>query len=424
MSAPDPPASPAEPTPSRRILSPNLVASEIDGGRIAENILNFSRLLRTAGLPVGPAQVVTATRAVLAAGIEKPSTLYWALHASLVSRPEHHMIFDQAFLVFWKDPSFLNQMLSVMLPRSPKAGERPKADQMARRLSEPLLPKKGGDRPEREGMLELDMADSFSAAEVLRTKDFEDMTADEQRRAREAIRRMSLFSEELETRRFKSSRRGRTIDLRRTLAAMAAKGPDVIELKLKQRRRRRPPLVILCDISGSMDTYARMLLHVVHALTNARDRVSVFLFGTRLTNVTRALKGRDPDAAVAKVSKDVVDWSGGTRIGEALTVFNRRWARRVLGQNATVLLVTDGLDREGGEGISVAARRLKASCRRLIWLNPLLRYDAYEPLAAGARELAGQVSELRACHNLASLESLIMALGAKPSADRAIRLPR
>jgi uncharacterized protein with von Willebrand factor type A (vWA) domain len=169
--------------------------------------------------------------------------------------------------------------------------------------------------------------------------------------------------------------------------------------------------VVLCDISGSMDAYARLFLHFLYALVNAGEQVSCFLFGTRLTNVTRVLRNRDPDAAIAKVAGSVADWSGGTRIGESLAAFNRQWARRVLGQNATVLLFTDGLDRMSGEGIAPAARRLRASSRRLIWLNPLLRYEDYAPLAAGARELERHVSELRPCHNLNSLADLAQVLG-------------
>jgi hypothetical protein len=189
----------------------------------------------------------------------------------------------------------------------------------------------------------------------------------------------------------------------------------------KKRRMRRPPLVVLCDISGSMDAYARLFLHFLYALMNGGERVSSFLFGTRLTNITRNLRNRDPDAALAKVAAQVSDWSGGTRIGESLAAFNRLWARRVLGQNATVLLFTDGLDRAGGEGIADAARRLRASSRRLIWLNPLLRYEQYAPLAAGATELERHVSELRPCHNLSSLAGLAAALTKRPNASAGAR---
>ena len=394
------------PTP----LAPNLIAAEVDGGRIAENILQFARLLRAAGLPVGPDRVILATQAVLAAGIERPQILYWTLHASLVSRAEHTHIFDQAFYLFWKDPNFLQQMLSVMVPAL-RDDSTPKTAELSRRLREPLLADRPKPQMQAEARIEIDMSGTWSADEQLKAKDFEQMSAAEQAKARAAIQKMALLLDERPTRRFiRSPRSSSKLDLRGVLREMAARGPDHIVLRFKDRRWRAPPLVVLCDISGSMDSYARMMLHFLHAVTNARDRVSAFLFGTRLTNVTRTLKGQDPDRAIAKVAGDVQDWAGGTRIGQSLEDFNRLWARRVLGQNATVLLITDGLDREGGEGLGDAARRLRASSRRLVWLNPLMRYDGYSPLAQGARLLKPHVSEMRACHNLNSLEALAVSL--------------
>jgi uncharacterized protein with von Willebrand factor type A (vWA) domain len=258
--------------------------------------------------------------------------------------------------------------------------------------------------------LEIDARGTASDREVLAEKDFEEMTAAELREAKREIQRMTLPFEEIVTRRFAADPSGRRLDLRRMLRATAAQGGDLARPELRKRRRRRPPVVVIADISGSMDTYARVLLHFLYGLTNDRDRVSCFLFATHLTNVTRLLKGRDPDQALARVSGGVTDWAGGTRIGEALKTFNARWARRVLGQNALVLLFTDGLDREGGDGIEAQARRLRASCRHLVWLNPLLRYDRYAPLAQGARALARHASEMRSCHNLASLAELAQAL--------------
>ena len=392
-------------------LAPNLIVGEADGGKIAENILQFARLLRSAGMPVGPDRVIMATEAVLAAGIERPQILYWTLHASLVSRPEHREIFDQAFYLFWKDPNFLAQMLSVMLP-SFRDDSGPKQAELSRRLRDPLLADRPRPQMQPEERIELDMSGTWSADEQLKAKDFEQMSAEEQVRARAAIQRMDLILDERPTRRFvRSTRSSNRIDLRRILRETASHGSDHVALHFKARRSRAPPLVILCDISGSMDAYARMMLHFLYAATNARDRVSAFLFGTRLTNITRTLKGHDPDRAIAKVAGDVKDWAGGTRIGQSIEDFNRLWARRVLGQNATVLLITDGLDREGGEGLGDAARRLRASCRRLVWLNPLMRYDGYSPLAQGARLLKPHVTQMRPCHNLNSLEALAMSLG-------------
>ena len=391
-------------------LTPNLIASSADGGRIVDNIVRFVRLLRAAGLPVGPDRTVLATRAVLAAGIDSPTLLYWTLHAVLVSRPEHHLIFDQAFYLVWKDPQFLQQMLSVMLPEA--AGDKTPGTELSRRLAESLFTAQLPERPREDDKIEIDASGTWSAVDALQTKDFEQMTTAELAEARRAIASMQVLLEQIPTRRFEATPRGRRIDMRAVLRASAASGGDIAALRFRRRRYRTPPLVILCDISGSMDTYARIMLHFLYAMTNARDRVSAFLFGTHLTNITRSLKSRDADQAIAKVSGDVTDWSGGTRIGASLAAFNRLWARRVLGQNATVLLFTDGLDREGGEGLATEIRRLRASCRRLVWLNPLLRYSAYEPLAGGASVLADHVSETRSCHNLASLSDLASALGA------------
>ncbi|MEZ5924937.1 MAG: VWA domain-containing protein [Hyphomicrobiaceae bacterium] len=427
MARPLKPRDPALP-PSHRALEANIIASEVDGGRIAENILAFARILRAAGLAVGPGKVALATRAVLATGIESPRVLYWTLHAVFVARRAEHEIFNQAFVMFWKDPGFLEQMMSLMLP-SLKGLKGADDKALNRRLSESLFKSPEGRMPEAEERIDIDAQGTWSAREALATKDFEQMSADELRQAQREIQRMSLPFEEILTRRFAPDPAGRRLDLRRMLRSTAAQGGDLAKPEFRKRRRRRPPIVVIADISGSMDTYARVLLHFLYGLTNDRDRVSCFLFATHLTDVTRLLKGRDPDQAIGRVSRQVTDWSGGTRIGEALATFNKRWARRVLGQNALVLLFTDGLDREGGEGIEAEARRLRANCRKLIWLNPLLRYDQYAPLALGARALSRHANEMRSCHSLASLADLAKALGGKtPPArggpdERAQRLP-
>ncbi|MEQ9126016.1 MAG: VWA domain-containing protein, partial [Alphaproteobacteria bacterium] len=212
------------------------------------------------------------------------------------------------------------------------------------------------------------------------------MTAEEAAAAKRAIQRLALPLQALPTRRFRTDPRGRRADMRATLRAQLRAGPGVIPLARRAPRLRTPPLVALCDISGSMARYSRMLLHFLHALATARDRVHSFVFGTRLTNVTRQLRGRDVDLALDRVSASVEDWGGGTRIGDSLKAFNRDWSRRVLGQGAIVLLITDGLDRqddggEAGAGLAFEAERLRKSCRRLIWLNPLLRFDGFEPKA-------------------------------------------
>jgi len=387
----------------------NIAIGAADGGRLGDNIVHFVRLLRASGLSVGPDRTRLAIEAVMATGIEDPRKLYWSLHAALVTRRTDREIFNQAFVMFWKDPGYLEQMMSLVVP-SFRSGVGEDDKSLSRRLSESLFQKSGGAASPDENPVEVDARGSFSVSDGFQSKDFEEMSSSELALARRAIQTLTLPGDRMRTRRFRPAGQAGQLDLRRVLRETAAKGADHLQPRWRAPVVRRPPLVVLTDISGSMETYARVLLHFVHALTNDRDRVSVFLFGTRLTNITRMLVNRDPDVAIAQVGQDVTDWSGGTRIGAALGDFNRLWARRVLGQNATVLLITDGLDREGAEGIGPAARKLSANARRLIWLNPLLRYDSYEPVASGAAALSAHVNEQRACHNLTSLRELATAL--------------
>jgi hypothetical protein len=221
--------------------------------------------------------------------------------------------------------------------------------------------------------------------------------------------------DEVRTRRLTQNRRGHLIDIRRTLRASMKAGGAVIDLKYLGPRLKEPPIVALLDISGSMSEYTRLFLHFLHAVTDARKRVTTFLFGTRLTNVTRAIRQRDPDEALAACSANVADWSGGTRIASSLRVFNKQWARRVLGQGAVVLLITDGLERDADDTLAFEIDRLHRSCRRLIWLNPLLRFHAFEARAKGVQTMLPHVDELRPIHNLDSMKELVRALSGAPA---------
>ncbi|HUJ99446.1 MAG TPA: VWA domain-containing protein [Stellaceae bacterium] len=376
-------------------------------GRLLANIMYFARTLRAAGLPIGPGKVLAAVEAVRAVGITDRSDFYWTLHAVFVNRRDQRELFDQAFHIFWRNPELLEKMMSLMLPaiRSNEPGE-----EMSRRLAEALHAGEGNgkDRPS-ETEIEVDAAMTFSERELLQKMDFEKMSTAELAAARAAIRRMMLPIADLPTRRFAADPRGARTDMRATLRAQLRSG-DLLTLKRKRRRRRPPPLVVLCDISGSMSRYSRTFLHFMHAVTNDRDRVYTFLFGTRLTNITRFLRYKDVDVALDKVAGAVEDWSGGTRIGQCLADFNRDWSRRVLGQGAVVLLITDGLDRDAGAGIGREMDRLHKSCRRLIWLNPLLRYEGFAPKSLGMRAILPHVDEFRPVHNLESLGELVTAL--------------
>ena len=387
----------------------------MNGGRLPENIMHFGRVLRTAGLPVGPGQVLKAIEAASAVEAADRAQFYWALHAALVNRRGQRELFDQAFHVFWRNPRLLERMMSLVIPASGVDAGPAEAAPLARRLAEALAA--GAPLQERDGGEEVEIHAelTWSDREVLRAMDFEAMSLAEQEAAKRAMAAMRLPLRPVPARRFRPHPRGRRPDLRATLRGAMRTGGDFAALRRRRRLRRPPPLVAICDISGSMARYSRMLLHFMHAVANDRDRVHCFLFGTRLTNVTRQLRQKDVDTALAGVAGAVEDWSGGTRIGASLRSFNRLWSRRVLGQGAVVLLISDGLDRDSGAGLGVEIERLRKSCRRLVWLNPLLRYEAYEPRARGAAALMPHVDEFRPAHNLDSLADLAAALGREPA---------
>ena len=394
-----------------------------DGGALVANIMHFARVLRAAGLPIGPGKVLDAIRAVRVVGLSNRPDFYWCLHAVFVNRRDQRELFDQAFHVFWRNPQILERMMALVLPSMRQADDAERA-RVSRRLADAL---NAGQAPQTRETTEpetpdFDMAMTWSDRDVLRHMDFETMSAAEFSRAKAAIAAMRLPQMDVPTRRFRPDPAGRRIDMRATLRAALRSGGN-IPLRRRARRQRRPPLVILCDISGSMSQYSRMLLHFMHVASNDRDRVHAFLFGTRLTNITRYLRHRDVDLALEKIGEAAPDWSGGTRIGHALDSFNRFWSRRVLGQGAVVLLISDGLERDATDLLERAMERLHKSCRRLIWLNPLLRYEGFAPRAQGARAMLPHVDDFRPVHNLESLEQLTAALG-RPTARREERVSR
>ncbi len=388
-------------------------------GKLAENVMHFARVLRGAGLPVGPAKVLDALRALQAAGIGSREDFYWTLAAVFIDRREQFEIYDQAFHIFWRDPDMLSRVMAMFMPKVEGRGMNEDAPPPPNRLAEALAPKQdekkkdAEDEPPNEE-LETDAAFTVSDREVLQQTDFETMTAEELAQAKKLIAQMRLPIPEITTRRLRPDPRGPLVDMRATLRASLRAGADIIPLKRRSVTRRHPPLVVLCDISGSMSRYSRMFLHFLHAITNDRDRVYTLVFGTRLTNITRHLRHRDVDIALSNVSAAVADWSGGTRIGQSLREFNQRWSRRLLGQNAVVLMITDGLDRDLGRDLGHEMDRLHKSCRRLIWLNPLLRYEAFEPRPLGVRIMLPHVDDFLPVHNIDSLASLARALSAPP----------
>ena len=383
-----------------------------DAGRLSENVMHFARLLRAAGMRIGSDRVIDCVRALEIAGAHqfplRREDWYWTMSAVLLSRQEQRPIFDQAFRIFWRDPKLAERMMQLMLPQVYGRTAKPE-QQQSQRLTDALFQQPREQDPATE-KLELEARLTFSSREILSRMDFDTMSAAELVEAKKMLAELRLPLPLIKTRRKRPSAKGKTIDLRKTLRESMREGGDIIPLVRAAPTELHPPLVVLCDISGSMNPYSRMFLHFLHAITNDRDRVAVFVFGTRLTNITRQLRHRDVDVAMAKVAEAIKDWSGGTRIGASLRDFNWRWGRRVLAQNACVLLVSDGLDREAGEGLGEEMERLAKSCHRLVWLNPLLRYEKFEARPAGVRAMLPHVDLFLPVHNLKSLVDLARTL--------------
>ena len=406
-----------------------------DNPKLAGNITHFARALRRAGLPIGPGRVIDAIRAVEAAGFSEKRDFYWTLHACFVNRPEHRLVFAQVFRLYWRDPRYLEHMMAMMIPAVRGVQEDRKAQSAEKRAAEALLD--GAEAPdfeerdsdEGETQIEIDASLTMSSEERLRSLDFEQMSTAEMAAAKRMLSRLSLPVQPIKSRRSKASLAGGRIDPARTLRAAMRQGGEMHRIALKEPRPRWPNLVVLCDISGSMSQYSRVVLHFLHAVSNAKGqgwaKVHAFTFGTRLTNITRHLRQRDVDAALAAAGAEAQDWEGGTRIGDCIEAFNRDWSRRVMGQGAVVLVITDGLDRDDPVRLARQMERLHLSSRRLIWLNPLLRWEGFAPKARGIAAMLPHVDSFRAGHSIASLEELAQVISRpddRGEKDRLMRL--
>ncbi len=374
---------------------------------LAANVAHFVRLLRRAGMSLGPGDALDAQRAVAAVDILRKEQFYAALHAVLVRQRADHELFDEAFRLFWRDPMGAESALALLLPQI----RTPTNRTISRRLSEAWRPPApSAPRETREPPPRVDTFLAYSPDEVLRTRDFDQMSTDELARARELIKRLDARVRTIATRRTRPASTGRHLDPARTIRDALRRGGELGRLRRQRRIERPPAIVALCDISGSMGRYSEMLLRFFHTLIAHRGRGHVFVFATHLSNITRTLRHRDVDRALARAGAEVTDWASGTRLGECLREFNLAWSRRVLAQGAVVLLVSDGLERDDASVLRVEAARLRRSCRRLIWLNPLLRYAGFEPKATGIQALLPNVDEHRPIHDLDSLDALARAL--------------
>jgi uncharacterized protein with von Willebrand factor type A (vWA) domain len=369
-------------------------------GHLLEHVIAFTRLLHEMGVPVGPGQALDLVEALRHVSITAREDFRAAARCTLIRRAEDLPLFELAFGHYWRTEGADPLMMALPVMRVPGRPMR-----LPRATREPG---EGEEREEREERVGVTLA--YAQGETLRSKDFGTFSWEEVQACNELLRRMPWRLPERQTRRVRPAPRGRRLDLPRVLRRSLRTGGEPMELAWRERKPRRRPLVVLCDISGSMDRYSRMLLQFVHTLAHGLGAVESFVFGTRLTRITRLLRHRDIDDAVALVSKQVLDWSGGTRIGETLKEFNYRWGRRVLHHGAVVLLISDGWDRGEPQLLGREMGRLQRSCHRLIWLNPLLGRPGYQPLTQGMQAALPFVDDFLPVHNLVSLEQLGAAL--------------
>jgi hypothetical protein len=373
-------------------------------------LARFAQALRAAGVKVGTGSVLIAAQALAHIDLVRRSDVRDALRASLVTEPDDFELFDRLFGLLFPAEEKARTGSEPALPRSRDIPPVPGGPRLAAAVPQPSV--RTARQPD---LIERDAAGSASDREALSDKDFEQMSAQELEAARRLLAAAPPRASLQRTRRFVPAARGRQLDLRRTSSAML-RGRD-FQPPARRRTVLRPrDWVLLIDISGSMAAYSRMALHLAHALAKRGGAIETFVFATRLTRLTRAMRSADPDLALHLASRTVTDWDGGTRIGECLSEFNRRWARRVLTRSPWVLLLTDGLERAGVEQLEIEVERLARSCRELIWINPLRRSAAYAPLAAGAAVLDRHASRRYSAHNVRSLLELTRLIEARRTA--------
>ncbi len=385
----------------------------VSAARLVNHLVDFGRHLREVGVPVGTGEILDAVQAVALINVRRRSEFAAALSACLLRDPAHGLLFDSAFERFFAAIAATNV-----------AG--PEVDEAE--AGSPLCPRSGDRRLGVTGDLgeqpahgaTVSRLGGYSRHEHLQHKDFEQLSREEFALTQRLVVEAVLPANRIPSRRFVADDRGKRIDLRRSLRLMVRHNGDLLTLARRRRREQTPALVLLCDVSGSMSSYSRMFLVFAHALQRHSRRVHSFAFGTRLTNVSRYLREPDADDALARVAEMLPDREGGTRIAASLGDFNRRWARRVTAQNASVILLTDGLERDTEADLQAEVARLRRSCRQLFWLNPMLRFDGFEPLAYGVRTMLPHVDCLLPGHNLKGLKELISLLS---RSDRSLNMP-
>lgn len=374
-------------------------------GHLLQNIVLFGRMLRAVGMDVTPTQILDLVESLDHIDLRQRQDVKDAAQAIFVSHRDFLPLFDQAFDLFWQVRE-KNELAGLDLSAFIQHLNQPSPEEETVEPTQTGQDGPEGDAEDDEQEPIVERVYTYSAREVLRQKDFGDLTPTEMTEIQSLMKKMTWELEQRRTRRKSPASNGVYLDMRRTLRQNMRYGGQPMQLTWRSRRLKRRPLVVISDISGSMERYSRVLLKFIYAISNGLDNVEAFVFSTRLTHITRQLKHRDIDMALNEASSAIHDWAGGTRIGDALKTFNYEWGRRVLGQGAIVLIISDGWDRGDIDLLAHEMRRLQLSCHRLIWLNPLLGMENYEPLTRGIQAALPHIDDFLPVHNLASLEQL------------------
>ena len=386
-------------------------------GKLPENVLLFTHLLRASGIKIGSDGVTDAISAIKTLGLKSKRAFYFSLLTCLTKKKEDEIIFRQAFDLFWQNPKFQEKTRNMLLPRTRVSEQDEQKEELAQRIRE-NLPKteKIKKLDELEDNIIFDTSGSASDIQLKKSKDFGTMSKNELRQATDVIRDLSVHLPQKPFRRFEPKKMGPHLSVRHGLKD-SVKNFGIVLPKFMKRKEKDRPIVFLIDISGSMENYSKMLLHFVHNLMQRHRNCLVFLFGTKLTNITHLLKNKDIDDALQKISKVTDDWDGGTRIRDSIYEFNKTWVRRTPVSGSLVLFISDGLDKNHQSDLLIQMERLKKNCKYLLWLNPLLRYKKFLPKSVSIKRILKNVDALLPIHSLESIENLTLYLSRKPKGD-------
>ena len=374
--------------------------------KFLDNILRFIRLLRKSGVKIGNQSSMDALKSIRLLKIGNRKEFYWALHTTLINRNEDKQIFDQCFYLFWQNPKIMEQVFNLLIPQIGTQKSPENTKKQLKRISENLGKKNIDLEKNQKDEIVFDSQMSWSNKSSINSKDFEMMSSNELKEAEKVIKKLLIKSQTQLTRRWKNMDRGVKISFKNTIKK-SIQNNGIIKLGYKDKIKKSKSLVILIDISGSMESYSRIMLFFSHLLMKQQNDIEVFTFGTSLTRITRLLKNKDIDFSLNKIGSFVTDWAAGTKITSSIQDFNINWSRRILTQNQSLILISDGLERDQSKNLDFEINRLSMFTKNIIWLNPLLRYEKFEPKVASIKTILKHVDRIVPIHNINSIDKLV-----------------